>query len=52
MTLHWWLGLAALVAVVGFVIFTFRIGFKVKPDRNNPTDYGPLGGGGTDGGTG
>ena len=35
MTLHWWLGFSALVAVVGFVIFTFRPGFKVKPDPNN-----------------
>jgi hypothetical protein len=35
MTLHQWLGLAALAAIVGFVIFTFRQGFKVKPDPNN-----------------
>jgi len=35
MTLHWWLGFTALAVVVAFVIFTFRLGFKVKPDPNN-----------------
>jgi len=40
MTVHQWLGLSALVVIVGFVIFTFRKGFKVKPDPNN-RNFGP-----------
>lgn len=42
MTLHWWLGLSALVAIVVFAIFTFRQGFKVKadPDSNRHDSMG------------
>jgi hypothetical protein len=46
MNLHWWLGLAALVIVVGAFVWTFRIGLRVKPDPNNDLTGGlPLGGG-------
>ena len=41
MTLHQWLGLSAVVLIVGFAIFAFRQGFKVKPDPNNK-DLGGL----------
>jgi hypothetical protein len=45
MTLHWWLGLSALVVVVGVIVWTFRIGFGIKPDPNNdPTGGLPPGG--------
>jgi hypothetical protein len=44
MTLHWWLGLSALVAVVGFAVFAFRKGFKVKPDTSG-NSHDSMGGG-------
>ena len=44
MTLHWWLGLLALVALVAFAIFTFRQGFKVKPDPSG-NSHDSMGGG-------
>jgi len=47
MMLHQWLGLSAVVLIVGFAIFAFRQGSKVKPDRNNE-NRGPSVGYGTD----
>ncbi len=40
MTLHFWIGLSAVVLIGGFTVFAFRQGFKVKPDRNNKVDSG------------
>ena len=50
MSLHYWLGLLAVVAVAGFAVFAFRQGFKVKPDPNNRKFGGmpPGGPGGSD----
>lgn len=45
MTLHFWIGLGAVVLVAGFAIFAFRQSFKTRPDRNNRQDGGmPPGG--------
>jgi hypothetical protein len=50
MTLHYLVGLSAVVLIVGFVIFTFWKGDKIKPDPNNRQDGGmPPGSVGTDG---
>jgi hypothetical protein len=49
MTLHWWLGLSALIAIIALVIFTFRQGLKVKPDttgNSHDSMGGGVGGGG------
>jgi hypothetical protein len=40
MTLHYLLGLSAVALLIGFIIFTFRQGSKVKPDPN----YNSIGG--------
>ena len=38
MSLSPWMGLAALVLLVGFIAFCFRQGFRVKPDKNRRTE--------------
>ncbi|MGH6643431.1 MAG: hypothetical protein ACRED3_12125 [Bradyrhizobium sp.] len=41
-----WLGpLLALCALVGFIVFAFRQGTKVKPDKDNPDNWQGSGGG-------
>ena len=53
MSLQWWMGLAALVLLVGFIAFCFRQGLRVKPDNNRRTDDWSnitQGGGGGEGG--
>lgn len=44
MTLHQWLGILAVVCVIGFVIVAFRKGFKVKPDPSG-NGHDSMGGG-------
>jgi hypothetical protein len=41
MTLHQWLGLACTLAIIGFVVFAFRKGKSVKPDKNRRTEDWP-----------
>jgi hypothetical protein len=41
MSLQWWVGLAALVLLVSFIVFCFRQGTKVKPDQNRKTEDWP-----------
>jgi hypothetical protein len=41
MSLQLWIGLAALVLLVAFVVFCFRQGFRVKPDKNRRTEDWP-----------
>ncbi len=36
MTLYQWLGIAILLLLVGFVVFAFRQGEKVRPIRQRP----------------
>jgi len=35
------LGLICVATIVGFVVFAFRKGFSVKPDRNRRTEDWP-----------
>jgi hypothetical protein len=35
MTLEQWLGMVGGLALVAFIVFAFRQGLRVKPDRNN-----------------
>jgi hypothetical protein len=39
MSLHQWLGVGAGVLLIGFIVFAFRQGMKVKPDDR--PDRGP-----------
>ena len=41
MTLHQWLGVACTIVVIGFVLFAFRQGKSVKPDKNRKSEDWP-----------
>ena len=49
MTGQQWIGLAALLALIGFVVFAFRQGTGVKDDGDGTPGAGPSVGTGTDG---
>ena len=54
MSLQPWLGLAALVLLVAVIVFCFRQGLRVKPDKNRKTNDWPnitQGGSGGEGGS-
>jgi hypothetical protein len=51
MTASQWLGVAALIFILGFIIFVFFTGTKIKRSHNSP-DSGPSVGGDTSGGDG
>jgi hypothetical protein len=38
MTISLWIGLGASLLLLGFVVFAFRQGMKVKPDKNRKTE--------------
>ena len=46
MTLYQWLGIPAALLLIGFIIFAFRQGQKVKPDPNNENRGPSVGGSG------
>jgi len=53
MPLHDIIAIAAFVAMVAFVVFAFRQGFLVKPDKHRkPEDWSRITGGGPDSGAG
>jgi hypothetical protein len=41
MTLHQWLGVGSLVVVIAVIVFGFRQGFRVKPDKNRKVQDWP-----------
>jgi hypothetical protein len=44
MTAYQWLGIPAAVLLIGFIVFAFRQGLRVKPDRNNKDNWPQYGG--------
>jgi hypothetical protein len=44
---HWLIGLAIFGALAAFIVFAFRQGLRVKPDRNKDPDEWSRYGGGT-----
>jgi hypothetical protein len=41
MTIYFWLGLGSAVLLLGFIVFAFRQGMRVKPDKDRKVEDWP-----------